>query len=101
MAKTNINISIDSELKDKAQYIFESLGLDLSTAINMLLHKTIYQQEIPFKISIETENMPEKKSTSESLEKRPFSDLFGEWSGKVWMSDDFDAPLDDFKEYME
>jgi hypothetical protein len=21
--------------------------------------------------------------------------------GKIWMADDFDAPLDDFKEYME
>ena len=42
----------------------------------------------------------EKKSISESLDKRPFSDLFGEWSGKVWMSDDFDAPLEEMREYM-
>ena len=26
---------------------------------------------------------------------------FGSMSGKVWMADDFDAPLEDFKEYME
>ena len=26
---------------------------------------------------------------------------YGSMSGKIWMSDDFDAPLDDFKEYME
>jgi effector-binding domain-containing protein len=25
---------------------------------------------------------------------------FGIWKGKVWMADDFDEPLDDFKEYM-
>ena len=25
---------------------------------------------------------------------------FGSMSGKVWMADDFDAPLEDFKEYM-
>ena len=24
----------------------------------------------------------------------------GIWEGQVWMSDDFDAPLPDFKEYM-
>jgi len=36
MSTTNINISIDSELKDKAQSVFEALGLDMSTAINML-----------------------------------------------------------------
>ena len=26
---------------------------------------------------------------------------YGSMNGKIWMSDDFDAPLDDFKEYME
>ncbi|MDR2589484.1 MAG: DUF2281 domain-containing protein [Oscillospiraceae bacterium] len=26
--------------------------------------------------------------------------VFGCMNGKVWMSDDFDAPLEDFKEYM-
>jgi hypothetical protein len=25
---------------------------------------------------------------------------FGYATGKVWLADDFDAPLDDFKEYM-
>ena len=25
---------------------------------------------------------------------------FGGWEGQVWMADDFDAPLDDFKDYM-
>jgi len=26
---------------------------------------------------------------------------FGSGKGKIWMSEDFDAPLEDFKEYME
>jgi hypothetical protein len=26
---------------------------------------------------------------------------FGIWKGKVWIADDFDAPLDDLKEHME
>jgi hypothetical protein len=25
---------------------------------------------------------------------------FGIWKGKVWMADDFNAPLDDLQEYM-
>ncbi|MCC6561652.1 MAG: type II toxin-antitoxin system Phd/YefM family antitoxin [Xanthomonadales bacterium] len=25
---------------------------------------------------------------------------FGGWEGQIWMADDFDAPLDDFKDYM-
>jgi hypothetical protein len=34
---------------------------------------------------------------------RVFSRLLnlGGWEGKMWMSDDFDAPLGDFKEYIE
>ena len=24
---------------------------------------------------------------------------FGGWEGKIWMSDDFDAPMEEFKEY--
>ena len=42
----------------------------------------------------------ETKSVPELTEKRPFSDLFGEWSGKIWMSDDFDEPLEEMREYM-
>jgi Protein of unknown function (DUF2281) len=26
--------------------------------------------------------------------------LVGVWEGKVWMSDDFDEPLEEFKDYM-
>ena len=32
--------------------------------------------------------------------RRRFADLRGIYAGKIWMSDDFDAPLDDFKDYM-
>jgi len=30
--------------------------------------------------------------------RQPFE--YGSMNGKIWVSDDFDAPLDDFKEYM-
>ena len=35
-----------------------------------------------------------------TVKKRPFSALFGEWSGQIWMSDDFDEPLEEMEEYM-
>jgi Protein of unknown function (DUF2281) len=41
---------------------------------------------------------------SKDLDNRPAlsrRNAFGIWKGKVWIADDFDAPLDDFKEYME
>ena len=33
--------------------------------------------------------------------KRPRSELIGLLKGKVWMSDDFNEPLEEMKEYME
>ena len=37
---------------------------------------------------------------SEDKPKITIASLFGKGRGKVWMADDFDAPLEDFKEYM-
>lgn len=37
-----------------------------------------------------------KNSTQEKLTKRGG---LGMWKGKIWMSDDFDEPLEDMKEY--
>jgi len=37
----------------------------------------------------------------ENLKKRPRSELCGILKGKVWMADDFNAPLEEMKEYME
>ena len=33
--------------------------------------------------------------------KSPVTRYFGSAKGKIWMTDDFDAPLEDFREYME
>ena len=85
VATTSININIDTALKDKAQNTFEALGLDMSTAINMLLRKAIYQHEVPFEISVKKENRHA---------------AFGYLRGKISVPDDFNEPLDDFMGYM-
>ena len=56
MAKTSTNISIDTEIKAKAQELFADFGLDLSTAINMFLRQSIRENAIPFNISREVPN---------------------------------------------
>ena len=86
MPASNINIRIDNDIKKEAQELFSSLGLDMTTAINIFLRQTIRLRSIPFAI------------TGESVKKTP---QLGGWEGKIWMADDFDAPLEDFKEYME
>ncbi|MBR1832136.1 MAG: type II toxin-antitoxin system RelB/DinJ family antitoxin [Ruminiclostridium sp.] len=50
MNDTSITIRMNSETKVKAQELFTSLGLDMSTAINMFLNEAIEFQGIPFVI---------------------------------------------------
>ena len=45
-----INIRVDNEIKKQASELFNSLGLNMSTAINMFLNKCINENGIPFEI---------------------------------------------------
>ena len=59
--------------------------------------------EIPEKFKIHLTLFDERidnNAVSGHSEKRPFSDMFGEWNGKIWMSDDFDEPLAEMRDYM-
>lgn len=50
MAMSNINIRVDAERKARAQELFSSLGMDMSTAINLFLEQSIEFNGIPFVI---------------------------------------------------
>ena len=41
MATTNLNIRIDKTIKDQAEEIFNELGLNMTTAVNMFLRTAI------------------------------------------------------------
>ena len=56
MAKVSTSISIDAEVKMKAQELFADFGLDLSTAINIFLRQSIRENGIPFSIRREVPN---------------------------------------------
>ncbi|MCC8014179.1 MAG: type II toxin-antitoxin system RelB/DinJ family antitoxin [Eubacterium sp.] len=56
MAKVSTSISIDSDVKTKAQKLFADFGMDLSTAINIFLRQAIYENAIPFLIKREEPN---------------------------------------------
>ena len=45
-----INVNVPVEVKEEANNIFNSLGLNMSTAINMFLKRTIYERGIPFDV---------------------------------------------------
>ncbi len=56
MAKVSTNISIDSDVKAKAQELFADFGMDLSTAINIFLRQSIRENAIPFNITRDIPN---------------------------------------------
>lgn len=50
MATTVLQTRVDTETKLEAESLFESLGLDITTAIRLFLRQSINQQKIPFDI---------------------------------------------------
>ena len=48
MATTNLNIRTDAEVKAAAEQLFNELGLNLTTAVNMFLRQAIRTGGIPF-----------------------------------------------------
>lgn len=56
MGTTNINVRVDSEVKQKAEAIFNELGLNMSTAMNMFLRYSIRYGGIPFDLRLDLPN---------------------------------------------
>ncbi|MCL1892622.1 MAG: type II toxin-antitoxin system RelB/DinJ family antitoxin [Holophagaceae bacterium] len=84
MPSTNINVRIDSDLKAKAQNVLADLGLDMTTAINVFINQVVYTQSIPFDITKQKAKQPK----------------LGGWEGKIFMSPDFNEPMEEFKDYV-
>ena len=53
---TNLNIRTDKEVKEQADRIFQALGLNMTTAINMFLRSTIRENGIPFGLKLDIPN---------------------------------------------
>ena len=56
MATTNLNIRTDVEVKAAAEQLFNELGLNLTTAVNMFLRQAIRTGGIPFEVKLNTPN---------------------------------------------
>ena len=56
MESTNLNIRTDKNVKAAAEKIFEELGLNMTTAINIFLRQTIRENGIPFDLKLNVPN---------------------------------------------
>lgn len=52
---TMVTFRTDEKLKNEASHIFDSLGMSLSTAINMFLKQTVIKKTFPLRRKIGSE----------------------------------------------
>jgi DNA-damage-inducible protein J len=55
---SNINIRIDDQLKSDSEQLFASLGLNMSTAINIFLRKSLVARGLPFPVTLPATHNP-------------------------------------------
>ena len=53
---TNLNIRTDKDIKLAAEKIFEELGLNMTTAVNIFLRQSIRSNGIPFELKLDIPN---------------------------------------------
>ena len=53
---TNLNIRTDKDIKLAAEKIFEELGLNMTTAVNIFLRQSIREHGIPFDLKLDIPN---------------------------------------------
>jgi len=88
-----VSTRIDEKTKQQFDDICEAIGASPSNVLSMLIKGVVNHNGIPFNVVA----FPGERA----IVRPPFEYGRGCMKGKMWMADDFDAPLDDFKEYME
>lgn len=63
---TNLNVRVNSTLKEDADLLFNSLGLNMSTAVNMFLTKCVKTSSIPFRVEEAKPSRKLKKALKEA-----------------------------------
>ncbi|MBR0190011.1 MAG: type II toxin-antitoxin system RelB/DinJ family antitoxin [Clostridia bacterium] len=56
MAVAKINVNTDAETKKAAEDVFNAVGMNMTTAINVFLKKAIQYKGIPFDVCVEVPN---------------------------------------------
>lgn len=52
MATSLLQVRVEDSLKDQAALVFDSLGIDTSTAVRMFLKRAVMENGIPFRMTL-------------------------------------------------
>lgn len=72
----NVNIRVDDDIKAQAQELFSSLGMDMSTAMNIFLRQAIAFGGIPFTIRQPRYNAETEQAIKEARENIGLSETY-------------------------
>lgn len=50
-----VEITIDKDIKEKAEEVMDTLGVDFNTAVNLFIYQVYYTKSIPFPIKLSSE----------------------------------------------
>jgi DNA-damage-inducible protein J len=88
MATTNVNVRVDSELKQSAEALFADLGLNMSSAITMFLKSAVSHDGIPFEVKRVTPNPETRAALAEYSEMKKNPGQYKRYSSFNELMDD-------------
>lgn len=88
MSKVSANISIDADIKPKAQELLKDFGLDLSTAVNIFLRQMVRENAIPFSIRREVPNADTIAAMEEVEEMKKHPEMYKSYTDADKMMED-------------
>jgi len=93
----NIQIQLDDDVKAAADSFFGSRGLNTETVVKEFISTVIATKVIPFEL-VKKEQLSDNELEEIGQRRRA---ALGCMKGQIWISDDFDEPLEEMREYME
>ena len=95
-AKTEVPVEPSLRMNEAAAMDIEEIGaFEAKTHLSAILEKVA--NGASFYITKRGKRIAELKPVQE----KPKRTILGLWKDRMWIADDFDAPLEEFKEYME
>ena len=81
---TTIQARVDDKLKLQSEYVLRSMGLSMTSAINLFLQQVVTQRKIPFEISLpeETPNYATKAAMEEFYDAKMVAEPGAEYLAK-------------------
>ena len=81
MATSILQIRVDDKLKDEVSDLFESLGMDIPTAVRIFFKRAVIERGLPFKVS-------ERPTVNESSELMSALRALNDKNGSAGMSEE-------------